>query len=161
MMYSLSQQGQGRPGEGIWPLRRLVGAGSEQRDAMSAPRGPARGRGTGPGTGPGGLYDPSFEHDACGVAFVADLASPPSHETVKLGLTALENLAHRGAFGADTESGDGAGILLQMPDRLFRDVVGVTLPAPGSYGSGVVFLPSDAATAARMRRAIAALARKE
>src|SRR6185437_2364567 len=67
-----------------------------------------------------GLYDPAYEHDACGVAFVARLDATPSHETVRRALTALENLEHRGASGADADSGDGAGILLQIPDGLFR-----------------------------------------
>ena len=67
-----------------------------------------------------GLYDPSFEHDACGVAFVARLDGVPSHETVERALVALANLEHRGASGADAESGDGAGIMIQLPDALFR-----------------------------------------
>src|ERR1700728_760524 len=91
-----------------------------------------------------GLYDPANEHDACGIAFVADMARPASHRIVELGLTALENLAHRGAFGSDPDTGDGAGILLQMPDRLFRDELSrdsVVLPPSGDYGSGMAFLP--------------------
>ena len=71
-------------------------------------------------TGPVGLYDPTFEHDACGVAFVARLSGEPSHETVQRAIVALENLEHRGAAGADPNTGDGAGILLQMPDELMR-----------------------------------------
>ena len=94
-----------------------------------------------------GLYDARFEHDACGVAFVADLERPASHEIVDLGLTALENLAHRGAFGADPETGDGAGILIQMPDAFFRAVVSFPLPAPGRYISGMAFLPFEARAA--------------
>ncbi len=90
-----------------------------------------------------GLYDSRFEHDACGIAFVAQLGQDPSHDVVALALTALENLAHRGAFGADPETGDGAGITVQMPDRFFREVAGVTLPPAGSYASGIAFLPRD------------------
>ena len=85
-------------------------------------------------TGPVGLYDPRYEHDACGVAFVARLSGDPSHETVQRAIVALENLEHRGAAGADPNTGDGAGILLQMPDELMRGVVGEALPARGAYG---------------------------
>ncbi len=94
-------------------------------------------------TEPVGLYDPSFEHDACGVAFVARLDAVPSHETVQRGIAALENLEHRGAAGADPKTGDGAGILLQMPDELFRGIVGNELPPAGQYGVAVCFLPRD------------------
>ena len=90
-----------------------------------------------------GLYDPAYEHDACGVAFVARLDAVPSHETVRRALTALENLEHRGASGADADSGDGAGILVQIPDALFRSELGDRLPAPGAYGVGSFFLPAD------------------
>ena len=71
-------------------------------------------------TQPVGLYDPSYEHDACGVAFVARLDGKPTHETVQRAVVALENLEHRGAAGADPNTGDGAGILLQMPDAFMR-----------------------------------------
>ena len=85
-----------------------------------------------------GLYDPAHEHDACGVAFVARLDGVRSHETVRRALTALGNLEHRGASGADAETGDGAGILLQIPHDLFGY-------EPGTYGVGSVFLPQDPA----------------
>src|ERR1044072_527450 len=85
-------------------------------------------------TRPVGLYDPQYEHDACGVAFVARLNGEPSHETVRRAVVALANLEHRGAAGADPNTGDGAGILLQMPDELLRGVVGSELPPPGAYG---------------------------
>ncbi len=88
-----------------------------------------------------GLYDPAREHDACGVAFVATLAGAPSHDIVEQALTALRNLEHRGASGAEPDSGDGAGILLQVPDRFFRAVVGFELPPAGSYAVGTAFLP--------------------
>ena len=94
-------------------------------------------------TGPVGLYDPTFEHDACGVAFVARLSGEPSHETVQRAIVALENLEHRGAAGADPNTGDGAGILLQMPDELMRGLIGQDLPPPGRYGVCVCFLPRD------------------
>ena len=92
-----------------------------------------------------GLYDPSFEHDACGVAFVARLDATPLHETVSRALEALENLEHRGAAGADPDTGDGAGILLQLPDEFLRDVIGDGLPAAGRYGVAMCFLPPDEA----------------
>src|ERR687898_26349 len=92
-------------------------------------------------TQPVGLYDPSYEHDACGVAFVARLDGKPTHETVRRAVVALENLEHRGAAGADPNTGDGAGILLQMPDAFMRAVLDEALPPPGAYGVWVCFLP--------------------
>ena len=92
---------------------------------------------------PQGLYDPRFEHDACGVAFVATLSGVAGHEIVEQGLAALRNLEHRGASGAEPESGDGAGLLVQVPDAFLRDVVDFDLPEPGSYAVGIVFLPDD------------------
>ncbi len=91
----------------------------------------------------GGLYDASFEHDACGVGFVADLSGIPSHDTVAKALTVLRNLEHRGAQGSDPDTGDGAGILTQIPDAFFRAVCGFELPPPGGYAAGMVFLPAD------------------
>ena len=85
-------------------------------------------------TQPVGLYDPSYEHDACGVAFVARLDGKPTHETVQRAVVALENLEHRGAAGADPNTGDGAGILLQMPDAFMRAVLDEDLLPPGAYG---------------------------
>jgi glutamate synthase (NADPH/NADH) large chain len=95
-----------------------------------------------------GLYDPAFERDACGVAFLADLAGRRSHALVRRALTALHNLDHRGAAGAETSSGDGAGITVQLPDEFLRAVAGVELPEPGGYAAGVAFLPPDDAAAA-------------
>src|SRR5215212_5316610 len=92
-----------------------------------------------------GLYDPTYEHDACGVAMVAKLDGTRSHETVQRAIVALENLEHRGAAGADPNTGDGAGILLQMPDELMRGLIGADLPPPGAYGVCVCFLPRDEA----------------
>jgi glutamate synthase domain-containing protein 2/glutamate synthase domain-containing protein 1/glutamate synthase domain-containing protein 3 len=94
-------------------------------------------------TEPVGLYDPAFEHESCGVAIVARLDGVPSHECVQRAITALENLEHRGATGADPRTGDGAGILIQLPDELFRGIVGDELPPAGQYGVGVCFLPRD------------------
>jgi len=90
-----------------------------------------------------GLYDPSYEHDACGVALVARLDNVPTHEVVEKGLQAVENLEHRGATGADARTGDGAGMLLQMPDAFFRAIVDFELPPLGRYGVAVCFLPTD------------------
>src|ERR1700722_13900881 len=80
------------------------------------------------------LYDPSFEHDACGVGMVADLTGRASNDTVRDALTILENLEHRGATGSDVDSGDGAGILTQMPDSFVRSVFDVEVPPVGNYG---------------------------
>lgn len=91
-----------------------------------------------------GLYDPSAEHDACGVAFVATLRGTPGRDIVDAALTALANLDHRGAVGAETDTGDGAGILTQIPDAFLRDVIDAELPAPGRYAVGLVFLPTEA-----------------
>src|SRR2546421_10115486 len=92
-----------------------------------------------------GLYDPAHEHDACGIALVAKLWGEASHAVVEKALDALENLEHRGAEGADPNTGDGAGILLQIPDAFLRGAAaGVELPPPGRYGVGVCFLPAEA-----------------
>src|SRR5438132_9914604 len=91
-----------------------------------------------------GLFDPAFEHDACGVAFVARLDGVPTHEAVARALTALENLEHRGAAGADADTGDGAGILVQMPDAFLRGTGELKLPPRGAYGVAVCFLPQKA-----------------
>ena len=96
-----------------------------------------------------GLYDPSREHDACGVGFVAHIKGVRNHDIVGLGLKILENLDHRGAVGADKLMGDGAGILIQIPDELYRaemSAFGVELPPPGEYGVGMVFLPKEHAS---------------
>jgi glutamate synthase (NADPH/NADH) large chain len=89
-----------------------------------------------------GLYDPAFEHDACGVAFVADLHGRSSHGMVQKALEALHNLDHRGATGAEANVGDGAGILTQLPHALFSGACGFALPAAGAYAAGIAFLPA-------------------
>ena len=94
--------------------------------------------------GPIGLYDPRNEHDSCGVSFVAHLKGVRSNELVLTGLKALTNMEHRGATGAEPDSGDGAGILLQVPDAFLRQVVDFELPAVGAYAVGMAFLPADA-----------------
>lgn len=96
-----------------------------------------------------GLYDPANEHDACGVGFIAHIKGNKSHSIVEQGLQILKNLDHRGAVGADALMGDGAGILIQIPDQYFRDEMarqGVELPPPGEYGVGMVFLPKEHAS---------------
>ncbi len=96
-----------------------------------------------------GLYDPRNEHDNCGLGFIADIKNRASHDIIRQGLQILVNLDHRGAVGADPLAGDGAGILLQIPDRLYREEcagLGFTLPAPGDYAVGMVFLPRNGGT---------------
>ena len=93
-----------------------------------------------------GLYDPWFEHDACGVGFVVDIKGRKSNKILKDALQVLKNLDHRGACGCEANTGDGAGVLIQMPHGYFKEVCAkarVTLPGPGEYGSGLVFLPRD------------------
>ncbi|MFJ3583887.1 glutamate synthase large subunit [Streptomyces sp. NPDC090127] len=92
---------------------------------------------------PQGMYDPRNEHDACGVGFVATLTGVASHALVEQALTVLRNLEHRGATGSEPDSGDGAGILLQVPDAFLREVTDFDLPAAGSYAVGIAFLPAD------------------
>ncbi len=108
-----------------------------------------------------GLYDPAFEHDACGVAFVADLAGRRDYGIVRKALTALRHLEHRGARGGEPDTGDGAGILFQVPDGFFREVVDFELPEPGHYSVGTAFLPTDEVTAAATMTAIEAIAAQE
>src|ERR1700688_2849959 len=97
-----------------------------------------------------GLYNPAFEHDECGVAVSVDMSGRRSRDIVDKAITALLNLEHRGAQGAEPHTGDGAGILLQVPDEFLRAVVEFDLPEYGSYATGIAFLPQssrDAATA--------------
>ena len=96
-----------------------------------------------------GLYDPANEHDACGVGFIAHIKGAKSHTIIEQGLQILRNLTHRGGVGADPKASDGAGILIQIPDRFFREQLGkqgVKLPPVGQYGVGMVFLPRDPAS---------------
>ncbi len=96
-----------------------------------------------------GLYDPSNEHDACGVGFIAHIKGKKTHSIVEQGLLILKNLDHRGAVGADELMGDGAGILIQVPDQFYREDMaarGITLPPFGEYGVGMVFLPKENAS---------------
>ncbi|HWG01047.1 MAG TPA: hypothetical protein VG164_04265, partial [Trebonia sp.] len=108
-----------------------------------------------------GLYDSRFEHDACGVGFVADLSARGGHDVVASALRVLCNLEHRGAAGADPETGDGAGILTQIPDEFFRSVTEFALPETGAYAAGLAFLPADESKRAGATDRIAALAEDE
>src|SRR2546423_6942421 len=101
-----------------------------------------------------GLYDPAFEHDACGVAFVADMHGRRSHDVVSKGLFALLRMDHRGARLAEPNTGDVAGIMIQIPDAFLRDVVPFALPPAGQYATGLVFLPTDDAAAERGMRVL-------
>ncbi|WP_369131030.1 glutamate synthase large subunit [Modestobacter roseus] len=137
---------------------------------MSDLAAPSTSAGTSAGTAPvafsalpaaTGLYDPAREHDACGVAFVADARGRRSRSIVAAGLTALHNLDHRGAAGSEPNSGDGAGILTQVPDALLRASVDFDLPPLGEYAVGIAFLPADEAERATVVDGVAALAAEE
>src|SRR4051795_12270939 len=108
-----------------------------------------------------GLYDPARDKDACGVAFVADARGRRSRAIVAAGLTALHNLDHRGAAGSEPNSGDGAGILTQVPDALLRASVDFDLPPLGEYAVGIAFLPADETERAARVDAFAKIADEE
>jgi glutamate synthase (NADPH/NADH) large chain len=110
---------------------------------------------------PQGLYDGLHEHDACGVAFVATMTGVASHDIVVKAVEALRNLEHRGAVGAEPETGDGAGILLQVPDRFLRGAVAFELPAVGHYAVGTAFLPGDAEQVSKIGTRIEEIAAEE
>ncbi|MCF8608886.1 glutamate synthase large subunit [Gordonia sp. HY285] len=111
--------------------------------------------------GPTGLYDPLNEHDACGVAFVVDMHGRRSRDIVEKAITALVNLEHRGAAGAEPNTGDGAGIMIQVPDRFLREAVAFDLPAEGSYATGIAFLPQSAQDVRDAVAGIEAIVREE
>jgi glutamate synthase (NADPH/NADH) large chain len=93
-----------------------------------------------------GLYDPAFEHDSCGIGFVANIKNNKSHQIVSDALTVLENMEHRGACGCENNTGDGAGITIQTPHEFFFDECiknGIQLPSFGKYAAGVIFFPQD------------------
>ena len=111
-----------------------------------------------------GLYDPSFERDACGVGFVVNMKGRQSHQIVKHALTVLVNLSHRGACGAEENTGDGAGLLIQLPHKFFAKVAaeqGFSLPSPGQYGVGMLFLPQDPTLRADFEARVAAIVQEE
>ena len=108
-----------------------------------------------------GLYDPQNEHDSCGVSFVCNIGGKASHDVVALGVKALCNLEHRGALGADPLTGDGAGILIQIPDRFLRDVVDHELPPAGQYATGIGFLPQAVDDAEKAAEQVERIVRAE
>jgi glutamate synthase (NADPH/NADH) large chain len=108
-----------------------------------------------------GLYDPRLEHDSCGVNFVCDMSGRARHDIVSMGIGALCNLQHRGALGADVNTGDGAGILIQVPDRFFRDVAGFALSPAGTYATGIAFLPQNPVQARRAQRMVEQILEEE
>ena len=108
-----------------------------------------------------GLYDSRFEHDACGVGFVADLSARGGHDVVASALRVLCNLEHRGAAGADPDTGDGAGILTQIPDAFFRAASGFELPDSGAYAVGLAFLPLSESERAIIAAQVSELASDE
>ena len=111
-----------------------------------------------------GLYDPRDEHDACGVGFVVDIKGRRSHAVVTKGLEVLINLLHRGACGCEANTGDGAGVLVQTPDKFLRKVtapLGIELPPPGRYGTGLVFLPRRVAERDELRQLVERIVREE
>ena len=111
-----------------------------------------------------GLYDPRHEHDSCGVGFVVNIKGQKSHKLIEQAFEMVTNLLHRGACGCEVNTGDGAGMLLQLPHRFFRkeaERLGVTLPAVGAYGVGMVFLPRDPAERSRIEKLFADIATEE
>src|SRR5437773_110630 len=113
--------------------------------------------------GSAGLYDPRNEHDACGVGFVVDVKGRKSHAIIEKGLQILLNLLHRGACGCEANTGDGAGVLIQMPDRFLRQAtagLGFRLPPAGQYGAGLVFLPKGRAEREHVRTLVERIVRE-
>jgi glutamate synthase (ferredoxin) len=111
-----------------------------------------------------GLYDPQYEHDACGMGFVANIKGRRSHEIVRQALTVLGNLDHRGGQGCEANTGDGAGILLQIPHAFFRRELGkegIALPSDEEYGVGMLFLPQDAELRASFEKKLENIVREE
>src|SRR5882757_2165681 len=132
------------PGDGREQMGERIAASVAERKRAAAPSSPAT---ADPGTPPvRGLYDPALDKDSCGVGFIADIKGRKSHAIVADALTILLNLEHRGAVGADPRAGDGAGILVQIPHKFFAKKaadLGFTLPEPGHYAVGSVFMPRD------------------
>src|SRR5215470_6092128 len=109
-----------------------------------------------------GLYDPRFEHDACGVGFVVNIKGEKSHEIVDQALTVLQNLEHRGACGCEPNTGDGAGILMQVPHAFFAaECPTLKLPVPGDYAVGMVFLPTESESRRECEALFEQIARQE
>jgi glutamate synthase domain-containing protein 2/glutamate synthase domain-containing protein 1/glutamate synthase domain-containing protein 3 len=108
-----------------------------------------------------GLYDPAFEHDACGIGAVAHLSGVPTHDVVARSLHVLDSLEHRGASGAEIDTGDGAGILMQLPHAFLREAVDFELPEPGRYAVGVLFMPTDPARRREIRDLVGQVVEEE
>ena len=111
-----------------------------------------------------GLYDPKFEHDACGVGLVANIQGVPSHSVIRQGIEVLVNLGHRGAAGADPNTGDGAGIMLQMPHQFFSieaNKISISLPEVGKYGVGMIFLPMEIKAASKVEKLVEQVVKSE
>src|SRR6186997_2802791 len=108
-----------------------------------------------------GLYNSRFEHDACGIGFVASIKGSKSHQHISDALTVLENMEHRGACGCEVNTGDGAGIMIQTPDLFLRRVAPVALPPAGEYGAGLVFLPQNPADRAAVEELFAQIISEE
>jgi glutamate synthase domain-containing protein 1 len=111
-----------------------------------------------------GLYDPWFEHDSCGVGFVVDMHGRKSHDILQQGLQVLTNLDHRGASGAEINTGDGAGVLLQMPHKFLVEAckkARITLPEAGQYGSGIVFMPRNASVRRKLEEIFGQIVQSE
>src|SRR3954470_21828842 len=111
--------------------------------------------------GPQGLYDPAHEKDACGLAMVATLRGTAGHDIIDAALEALRHLEHRGAVGSDAGTGDGAGIITQIPDVFLRAVVPFDLPEAGAYAVGLGFLPTDARDRNALKASVSEIAAKE
>ena len=107
---------------------------------------------------PSGLYNPANEKDSCGFAMVATTRGFPGHDIIETALSSLRNLEHRGAVGSDAGTGDGAGILIQIPDAFFRGVVSFDLPPVGAYAAGIAFLPTSATERSAEKAAIEKIA---
>lgn len=108
-----------------------------------------------------GLYDPRFEHDACGVSFVVDMHGRASHQIVATGLSALCSMEHRGATGVETQTGDGAGVLIQIPHKFFKAATNFILPEIGEYGAGLAFMPQNEELASKAQIRIEALVKEQ
>jgi glutamate synthase (NADPH/NADH) large chain len=151
------------------PAPRAPASGTETRVALGPTRSAraaglptgARARTSGDLPPAQGLYDPRFERDACGVNFIVHMKGLRSHEIVQQGIGALCNLQHRGASGAEVNTGDGSGLLIQMPDAFLREVVDFGLPREGQYAAGIAFLPRDAARADEAAKGIEKIAASE
>src|SRR6266446_5725985 len=132
------------PGDGREQMGGRIAASVAERKRAAVPTSLAT---ADPGTPPArGLYDPRLDKDACGVGFIADIKGRKSQKIVEDALTILLNLEHRGAVGADPRAGDGAGILVQIPHKFFArktTELGFTLPPPGQYAVGYLFMPRD------------------